>query len=123
MTDESVRVDKWLWAARFFKSRTLAAEACEGGKVDLNDHTAKPAKPVRPGDLLRVTLPGGKKLVKVLALAHRRGPAAGALLLYEDLTPPPAPEPTPAPPPVFRPRGLGRPTKRERRLLGRLGRW
>ena len=120
---EEVRLDKWLWAARFFKSRTLAAAACEGGKVDVNGRAVKPAKLVRAGDLLRVTLPGGKKLIKVLALAERRGPAMRAQLLYEDLTPPPPPEPIPTPSPVYRPRGAGRPSKRERRLLERLGRW
>jgi ribosome-associated heat shock protein Hsp15 len=123
MEDGSIRVDKWLWAARFFKSRSLAARACEGGKVDLNGHSTKPARPVRPGDLLKITLPGGKKVVKVLVLADRRGPAVRAQLLYEDLTPPPPPEPVPTAPPVYRPRGIGRPTKRERRLLERLGRW
>ncbi|MBI4241247.1 MAG: RNA-binding S4 domain-containing protein [Candidatus Rokubacteria bacterium] len=120
---DQVRVDKWLWAARFFKSRSLATAACDGGKVDVNDQGAKPAKLVRPGDLLRVTLPGGKKLIKVLALTDRRGPALRAQLLYEDLTPPPPAEPVPIPPPVYRPRGAGRPTKRERRLLERLGGW
>jgi ribosome-associated heat shock protein Hsp15 len=120
---DAVRADKWLWAARFFKSRSLAAAACDGGKVDVNGDRAKPAKLLRPGDLLRVTLPGGKKLVKVLALAERRGPALRAQLLYEDLTPPPPPEPTPASSPVYRPHGTGRPTKRERRLLQRLQRW
>lgn len=120
---EAVRVDKWLWAARFFKSRGLATDACEGGKVDVNRSAAKPAKLVRPGDTLRITLPRGKKVVKVLALAGRRGPALRAQLLYEDLTPPAPPEPTPAPPPVYRPRGEGRPTKRERRLIERLSRW
>lgn len=121
--EQLVRVDKWLWAARFFKSRSLAAQACDGGKVDVNGQPAKPAKLVRPADLLRITLPGGKKSVKVMALAERRGPAARAQLLYEDLTPPPPPEPVPTPPPVYRPRGVGRPTKRDRRLLERLGRW
>ena len=120
---DAVRVDKWLWAAHFFKSRTLAAAACDGGKVDVNGERAKPAKLVRPGDLLRVTLPGGKKIIKVLALAARRGPALRAQLLYEDLTPPPPPEPVPTAPPVYRPRGAGRPTKRERRLVGQLQRW
>ena len=87
-----VRLDKWLWAARIFKSRTLAAAACAGGKVDLNDQAAKPSRAVRPGDLLRVTLPRGKKLVRVAALSERRGGGAQAALLYEDLTPPPSPE-------------------------------
>jgi len=120
---DQLRLDKWLWAARFFKSRSLAAAACEGGKVDVNDHAAKPAKLVRPGDRLRLTLPGGKKLIKVLVLEDRRGPAQGARLLYEDLTPPPPPEPLPMRPPVYRPRGAGRPTKRERRLIERVRRW
>lgn len=116
-------MDKWLWAARFFKTRSLAAAACEGGKVDVNRSSAKPAKLIAPGDTLRITLTGGKKIIKVLALAERRGPALRAQLLYEDLTPPPPPEPVPMSPPVYRPRGAGRPTKRERRLLERLHRW
>lgn len=120
---DQVRVDKWLWAARFFKSRSLAAAACDGGKVDVKRVSAKPAKLIRPGDTLRITLRDGKKIIKVLALAERRGPALRAQLLYEDLTPPPPPEPVPTPPPVYRPRGSGRPTKRERRLLERLARW
>lgn len=120
--DESVRIDKWLWAARFFKSRSLAAQACEGGKVDVNGQSAKPSKPVRPGDLLKITFPSGKKIIKVLVLTDRRGPAARAQLHYEDLTPPPPPEPEHAPRPVYRPRGAGRPTKAERRLLDRLRR-
>lgn len=117
-----MRVDKWLWAARFFKSRSLAAAACDGGKVDLNEQAAKPSRAVRPGDLVRVTLPRGKKLVRVVLLSERRGPGAQAALLYEDLTPPPPPREARIPPPVIRPRGLGRPTKRERRLIDRLGR-
>ena len=115
-----MRLDKWLWAARFFKSRTLAAAACEGGKVDLNEQAAKPSRALRPGDLLRITLPRGKRIVRVALLSERRGPGAQAALLYEDLTPPP--REARVLPPVIRPRGLGRPTKRERRLIDRLGR-
>jgi ribosome-associated heat shock protein Hsp15 len=118
-----LRIDKWLWAARFFKSRTLAAAACLGGKVDINEQAAKPSRPVRPGDLLHITLPRAKKIVRVRALAVRRGSAAQAALLYEDLTPPPPPKEARIPPPVYRPRGLGRPTKRERRLIDRIARW
>lgn len=114
-----VRLDRWLWAARFFKTRSLAAEACRGGKVDCNRQAAKPSHPIRPGDLLRVTLPRGRREVKVLALTERRGPPAQARALYEDLAPPPAPM-APRLPPVRRPPGLGRPTKRERRRLDRL---
>ena len=58
----TLRVDKWLWAARFFKTRSLAAQACAGGKVDVNGEAAKPARAVRPGDRITVTLPGGHKL-------------------------------------------------------------
>lgn len=118
-TPGSLRVDKWLWAARFFKTRSLAATACEGGKVDVNAAAAKPARLVRAGDLLRVTLPRGKRLVKVLGLAERRGPAPAARVLYDDLTPPEPPRLRRAPPP-YRAPGLGRPTKRERRQIDRL---
>jgi ribosome-associated heat shock protein Hsp15 len=116
----SVRIDKWLWAARVFKTRSLAAAACQGGKVDVNDDAAKPAKLVRPGDVVRVTLPlGRRRIVKVVVPGERRGGAAEARELYEDLTPPEPPRRRQAPPP-FRPMGAGRPTKRERRQLDRL---
>src|SRR5262245_49191192 len=115
-----VRVDKWLWAARFFKSRSLAAAACAGGKVDVNDQAAKPARAVRVGDLIEITAPRGKRIVRVLLLSERRGPGAQAALLYEDLTPPPPPSAPRMRPAVYRPPGAGRPTKRERRLFDRL---
>jgi ribosome-associated heat shock protein Hsp15 len=118
-----LRVDKWLWAARFFKSRTLASAACDGGKVDVNDQAVKPSRALRPGDLVRITLPRGKKIVKVAALSDRRGSGAQAALLYEDLTPPPPPREGRFLPPVIRAKGLGRPTKRERRLIERLHRF
>jgi ribosome-associated heat shock protein Hsp15 len=117
---QSIRVDKWLWAARVFKTRSLAATACDGGKVDVNDQAVKPAKALRPGDLVRVTLPHGRRRVlKVSALDDRRGPPAMARTLYEDLTPPEPPRPRWAPPPMRLP-GAGRPTKRERRQLDHL---
>jgi len=116
----SVRLDKWLWAARVFKTRSLAGTACDGGKVDVNDQAAKPAKAVRPGDTIRVTLPQGRRrILKIAALDDRRGSAAVARTLYEDLTPPEPPRARWAPPPL-RPPGSGRPTKRERRALDRL---
>jgi ribosome-associated heat shock protein Hsp15 len=119
---QSIRVDKWLWAARVFKTRSLAADACDGGKVDVNDQAVKPAKALRPGDLIRVTLPHGRRRVlRVSALDDRRGPPALARTLYEDLTPPEPPRPRWAPPPM-RPPGAGRPTKRERRQLDHLRR-
>jgi ribosome-associated heat shock protein Hsp15 len=116
----SLRVDRWLWAARVFKTRSLAADACDGGKVDVNEQAAKPAKPVRPGDTIAVTLPHGRRRVlKVIAVDERRGPAQVAARLYEDRSPPAPPRTTWAPPP-FRAPGAGRPTKRERRDLDRL---
>jgi len=115
-----VRIDKWLWAARFFKSRTLAASACNGGKVDLNDQAAKPSRVVRAGDLLNITLPRARRIVRVAALSARRGSGADASALYEDLTPPPPPKEVRSGPPAYRPAGAGRPTKRDRRLVRRL---
>ena len=117
---EEVRIDKWLWAARFFKSRTLAAAACNGGKVDVNDQAAKPSRVVRAGDLLKITLPRAKRVVRVATLTDRRGPGAAAARLYEDLTPPPPPREARIAPTAYRPPGAGRPTKRERRLMDRL---
>jgi ribosome-associated heat shock protein Hsp15 len=79
-----VRLDKWLWAARFFKTRALAAEAIEGGKVQVNGERAKRAKALRPGDRVRVRLGPYEHLVTVVALSERRGPAAEAARLYEE---------------------------------------
>jgi ribosome-associated heat shock protein Hsp15 len=118
----SVRIDRWLWAARFFKSRSLASGACDGGKVDVNGQAARPAKAVRPGDLLRVTLPSGRRVVKVVTLGERRGSPEAARKLYEDLTPPEPPRIRQARGVVREP-GAGRPTKRERREIHRLRGW
>ncbi|MGH7332523.1 MAG: RNA-binding S4 domain-containing protein [Candidatus Rokuibacteriota bacterium] len=116
---DAVRVDKWLWAARLFKTRTVAAAACQGGKVDVNEQAAKPARLVRLGDTLRATLESGRRVVRVIALADRRGPATAARALYDDLTPPTPPRMRDARP-VYRTPGAGRPTKRERRAIERL---
>jgi ribosome-associated heat shock protein Hsp15 len=121
-TNDAVRLDRWLWAARFYKSRALAAEACDGSKVEVNGHTAKPHKLVRVNDTVSFIHPSGPRELKVLALGERRGPASEARLLYEDHSPPPPPReqrPFFAPPPS-RPPGMGRPTKRERRETERL---
>ena len=88
MSDEQdggkVRLDKWLWAARFFKTRTLAADAIEGGKVQLNGERAKRAKGVQPGDVVRVRLGPYEHEVVVRGLSERRGPATVAATLYEE---------------------------------------
>lgn len=120
---DSVRIDKWLWAARVFKTRSLAADACDGGKVDVNRQAAKPAKVLRPGDVVQVTLPQGRRrILKVTTLDDRRGPPAVARSLFEDLTPLEPRQPRWAPPPR-REAGAGRPTKRERRDIDRLRSW
>jgi ribosome-associated heat shock protein Hsp15 len=80
----SVRIDKWLWAARFFKTRALAARACELGRIQSNGQPAKPARDVQVGDMLRVTNEGGEFLVEVLLLSEIRGPAAVAQTLYRE---------------------------------------
>jgi len=79
-----VRIDKWLWAARFFKTRALAARACELGRIESNGIQTKPAREVRVGDLLRVRNEGGDYHVHVLALNEIRCPAAAAQTLYRE---------------------------------------
>jgi ribosome-associated heat shock protein Hsp15 len=81
---DAVRVDKWLWAARFFKTRTAAAAAIAGGKVEVNGAKAKPAKTIQPGDVVRVRLGPFEHLLSVRALSARRGPAAAAAELYQE---------------------------------------
>ena len=124
MTDDRVRLDRWLWAARFFKTRGLAAQAVAGGKVQVNGARAKPAKLVRPGDALRVRVGPYDWILMVRAVTERRGPPRDAQLLYDE-----SPEGRAArerlaeqhkiaPAPTYQ--GKGRPTKKERRELQRL---
>jgi ribosome-associated heat shock protein Hsp15 len=80
----SVRMDKWLWAARFFKTRALAARACELGRIQSQGQLVKPARDVHVGDLLRVKNPSGDFEVEVLELSQVRGPAAVAQTLYRE---------------------------------------
>jgi len=79
-----VRIDKWLWAARFFKTRSLAARACELGRIDSKGQPAKPAREVRVGDMLRVKNDSGDFQVEVLGVSEMRGPAAVAQTLYRE---------------------------------------
>jgi ribosome-associated heat shock protein Hsp15 len=113
---DSMRLDKWLWAARFYKSRSLAQAACDGGKVDVNGHAAKPSRVIRASDRIQLTVGEWRRELVVKALAERRGPTAEARALYDDLSPPPPPRALRPPRSVVRAPGLGRPTKRERRL-------
>ena len=80
----SVRIDKWLWAARFYKTRSMAADAVTGGKVELNGERPKPAKGLKVGDTLRLRIGVYEHVVVVRALSERRGPASVAQALYEE---------------------------------------
>jgi ribosome-associated heat shock protein Hsp15 len=77
-----LRIDKWLWAARFFKTRALATRACELGRVECNSQQVKPSREVRVGDSLRVNTDGGMFEIRVLGLSDMRGPATVAQTLY-----------------------------------------
>jgi ribosome-associated heat shock protein Hsp15 len=81
---DTLRIDKWLWAARFFKTRALASKACDLGRILYNGHEAKPSREVRIGDHLLVKNEGGDFQIEVLALSQMRGPAAVAQTLYRE---------------------------------------
>jgi len=117
-----LRIDKWLWFARVVKTRSAAAVLCEDGSVRLNGIRVDQAhKAIRIGDVVTVALAGRIKVLKVLALAERRGPYAEAQHIYEDLSPEP-PRFEPPSPVAEREPGSGRPTKADRRELDRLRR-
>ena len=121
-----IRIDKWLWAARFFKTRSLATDAVSGGKVRLNDAPTKPAREVKAGDRLEISNGDTRWQVVVLALSDKRGPAPEARLLYEETAASVAEREA-----AQQRRQLvrepaaeihGRPTKRDRRQIDRFGR-
>ena len=121
-----MRMDKWLWAARFFKTRTLARRACDIGRIECNGQRAKAAREVRAGDLLQVKNEGGDFEAEVLALSEMRGPAAVAQTLYRETEASResrrklAEERKAAP--HFEALREGRPSKRDRRKIDRLRR-
>ena len=123
MTDLTVRIDKWLWAARFFKTRSMAADAVTGGKVELNGDRVKPAKSVKVGDELKIRLGFYEHVVAVRGLSEQRGPAVVAQALYEE-----TPESAAARAKLAErmryemPKGTesGRPSKKDRRDIRRL---
>lgn len=84
--DDKVRLDKWLWAARFYKTRSIAKDMIEGGKVHYEGHRVKASKEVRLGDEIELTQGFDKRIVKVTGLAHKRGSASDAAHLYEETT-------------------------------------
>jgi ribosome-associated heat shock protein Hsp15 len=120
-TADKLRIDKWLWAARFFKTRSLAADAVESGKVTMNEARIKPAKAIGAGDRLDIRLGQYHFEVEVLALSNRRGPAPEAQKLYRESDASRAKRAEIAanlkalPQPAFK----GRPTKRDRREIER----
>jgi ribosome-associated heat shock protein Hsp15 len=119
-----VRMDKWLWAARFFKTRALAAKACELGRITSNGQPAKSARPVRVGDMLQVKNEAGEFHLEVLLLSEMRGPAAVAQTLYRETEASRAMRLRLAEErkamPRFEMPGAGKPSKRNRRVLDRL---
>jgi ribosome-associated heat shock protein Hsp15 len=121
-----VRIDKWLWAARFFKTRSLASRACELGRIESNGQFAKPSREVRIGDLLLIKNDRGDFHVKVLLLSEIRGPAAAAQTLYRETDASrefrqKLAEERRLMPPIETARE-GKPTKRDRRVIDRLRR-
>ena len=122
MTGETtLRLDKWLWYARFCKSRSLAQKLCEASRIRIGGTVVSKAHhPVRSGDVLTFPLGPHVRVIKVITLGVRRGPAQEAGLLYEDLAPPAAREGEATPAVAARTPGAGRPTKTERRAIERL---
>ncbi|MDQ8199808.1 RNA-binding S4 domain-containing protein [Pelagicoccus enzymogenes] len=120
---EKVRVDRWLWAARVFKTRGDAAEACKGGKVEIGGENVKPSRPVRVGETIEVMKDGVLREYRVVGLLLKRVGAKVVANFVEDLTPPERLEvrrETLAQTVLKRAAGTGRPTKRERRDMDRL---
>lgn len=118
-----LRIDKWLWHARFFKSRTLAAKAVAAGHVRVNRKVIQKANhAVQPGDVLTFPLGPHIRVIRIAALGTRRGPASEAQALYADLDPPRPRDPSVPVLPAAgaREAGSGRPTKRDRRRIDRL---
>ena len=119
---DGTRIDKWLWTARFFKTRELASKACEMGRIESNGVRAKPAREVRVGDGLRIKNEGGDWEVAVLALSQQRGPSAIAQTLYRETGASielrrKAAEERRLLGPIAGAQPSGRPTKRDRRLI------
>ena len=121
ITDERLRLDKWLWYTRIVKTRTLATRLVETGKARVNRTRAtKASRTVKAGDVITLMIHEQVRILKVMACGTRRGPAAEARELYEDMSPPPTKrEKAPRIPasPALREKGAGRPTKRDRRKM------
>jgi ribosome-associated heat shock protein Hsp15 len=119
-----VRIDKWLWAVRLYKSRSIATAACSSGKVRIGGQIIKPARSLRVGEVVSATSGEITRTVRVITLIGQRVGAPDAVTCYEDLTPPSEYQKLRLPafrPILIRPKGRGRPTKRDRRKIERLG--
>ena len=128
MNRDTLRLDKWFWYARFIKSRSLATKLCNSGKVRVNGNLIKKAhQSVTPGDVLTFSVGSNIRVIKIIKLGNRRGPAKEAQALYEDLQPidqiAKKIDSTFAPEPAKRERGSGRPTKIQRRAIERFMGW
>ena len=128
MSRDTLRLDKWFWYARFIKSRSLATKLCNSGKVRVNGSLIKKAhQSVAPGDVLTFPVGPNIRVIKIIKLGNRRGPAKEAQALYEDLQPmdqiAKKIDPTLAAEPGKRERGSGRPTKVQRRAIERFMGW
>ena len=121
--EEPIRMDKWLWAARLFKTRSLAADAIKGGKVKVDDNPVKPSREVKEGDVIQVQIDQLHKVVQVKTVIKNRVSAKQVPEVYTDLTPKEEYERIEfmrAYKAEWRDRGAGRPTKKERRMIERM---
>ena len=128
MSRDTLRLDKWFWYARFIKSRSLATKLCNSGKVRVNGNLIKKAhQSVTPGEVLTFSVGPNIRVIKIIKLGNRRGPAKEAQALYEDLQPidqiAKKVDSTLAPELAKRERGSGRPTKFQRRTIERFMGW
>lgn len=119
---DAQRLDRWLWCARLFKTRTLASKFVADGNVrvtrgETTQRADKPSYTIRPGDILVFSRLERLRIIKVDACGERRGPASEAQTLYTDQSPPPPPKEERKPAPFERDKGAGRPTKKDRRAL------
>lgn len=120
---DSIRIDKWLWAVRIYKTRSLATEACRSGRVKIAGQTVKPSRDIHAGDEITIHLGVYSKTVRVILPLHLRVSAALVPQYMEDLTTDKEYEKLKIQQdmkPEYRPRGLGRPTKKQRRLIDRI---
>lgn len=114
---QKIRIDKWLWSVRFYKTRTLATEACAAGKIKIENENVKPAYMLKVGQIMQINKQGEKLTIKSIKLIEKRVSAPLATECYEDLTPPEEKNKLNFPSAFYevRDKGIGRPTKKNRR--------